>query len=220
MIIPLPVTDPRVCKRDFPVFRSCVREGCGSKPKRNAPASSKRSVNLKLKAARWQPAIWVVCTALAAKASSAPMEHADPTVGWVSDPSRRVNLGLNLSCLLTLGLSFWSLMHLNIPHKYEKKMNYWQRNVKWVFLGIFIHVALQLRLHNLLGRSVVCCLHDCLDVGVSVAILGPIHSSGSEVVRLHVLGTPSTACGIAYILQGFSRRRRACGFEEYTGLCI
>ncbi|KAI9713056.1 MAG: hypothetical protein M1820_001041 [Bogoriella megaspora] len=63
----------------------------------------------------------------------------DPaTVGWVSDPDGRGTSGLIISCLLTLGLCVWNVMHLNIPPKGETKVQYWLRSLKWVALGVLV----------------------------------------------------------------------------------
>ena len=59
------------------------------------------------------------------------------TAGWVSEPSFRGTFSILISCLSTLILSTWSVMHLNVPKKHGTAAGYIKRYFVWGFIGVF-----------------------------------------------------------------------------------
>nr|POE74595.1 centrin-3 [Quercus suber] len=58
-------------------------------------------------------------------------------VGWVSDPDGRGTLNILVSCLSSLLLSSWVVMHLNIPRKQSSTTRRVATHFYWCIYGIF-----------------------------------------------------------------------------------
>ena len=57
--------------------------------------------------------------------------------GWVQDVNFRGTFSILLSCLSTLFLCTWSVMHLNVPDRNQSARSYLKIQVLWCLIGIF-----------------------------------------------------------------------------------
>ena len=58
-------------------------------------------------------------------------------VGWVNEPNGRGTMSILVSCIATLLLCSWSVMHLNIPRKGTSMVATFRSYAYWCFIGIF-----------------------------------------------------------------------------------
>ncbi|KAG8528955.1 uncharacterized protein KY384_006644 [Bacidia gigantensis] len=56
--------------------------------------------------------------------------------GWVSQPNQRGTLDIIWSCVITLALCAWAMLHLNVPAKTDSEVKIFLRKVRWMTLTI------------------------------------------------------------------------------------
>lgn len=56
--------------------------------------------------------------------------------GWVSSPTQRGTLDIIWSCVSTLAICCWVMVHLNIPAKYDTKWIRFLRKARWLVLAV------------------------------------------------------------------------------------
>lgn len=66
-----------------------------------------------------------------------PAQHNNTKVGWVNEPNGRGTLSILVSCLSSLFLSSWAVMHLNIPRKRSSAARRLATYLYWCIYGIF-----------------------------------------------------------------------------------
>jgi hypothetical protein len=64
-------------------------------------------------------------------------QYNNTRVGWVNEPDGRGTMSTLVSCLSSLFLSSWAVMHLNIPAKTESKTRRLATYFYWCIYGIF-----------------------------------------------------------------------------------
>lgn len=57
------------------------------------------------------------------------------TAGWEPDPNTRGTWTIVVSCVITLALSAWTALHLNVPAQQGRQGLRW-RKAKWLGLGL------------------------------------------------------------------------------------
>ena len=64
--------------------------------------------------------------------------HKDPFVqGWIDQPNNRGTIDIIWSCLLTIFLSTWVVICLNVPSRNEPKVQIFWRRFRWMLLAVF-----------------------------------------------------------------------------------
>lgn len=66
-----------------------------------------------------------------------PAQYNDTKVGWVNEPDGRGTLSILVSCLSSLFLSSWAVMHLNIPQTSSNSTRRLAIYFYWCIYGIF-----------------------------------------------------------------------------------
>lgn len=61
----------------------------------------------------------------------------DTRVGWINEPNGRGTWGILVTCISTLLICSWSVMHLNIPPKETSKLQGLKTYGYWCIFGIF-----------------------------------------------------------------------------------
>lgn len=61
---------------------------------------------------------------------------ANNLVGWVAGPTERGTLNLVWSCMLTVFACTWTVLHLNVPSRYDGPWERTFRKVKWMFINL------------------------------------------------------------------------------------
>ncbi|CAA9957302.1 hypothetical protein PTMSG1_00910 [Pyrenophora teres f. maculata] len=56
--------------------------------------------------------------------------------GWVSTPDERGTLDIVWSCVSTLFICLWSMLHLNVPSHKDSFWNIFWRKARWLLLGV------------------------------------------------------------------------------------
>ncbi len=56
--------------------------------------------------------------------------------GWVSQPNQRGTIDIIWSCVITLGICVWAMLHLNVPAKTDSQFTLFLRRVRWMTLAI------------------------------------------------------------------------------------
>ena len=64
-------------------------------------------------------------------------QYNDTRVGWVNEPEGRGTMSILVSCISSLFLSSWAVMHLNIPAKNESQTRRLATYFYWCIYGIF-----------------------------------------------------------------------------------
>ncbi|KAL8766497.1 MAG: hypothetical protein Q9209_006713 [Squamulea sp. 1 TL-2023] len=59
-----------------------------------------------------------------------------PHRGWVGQCDQRGSIDIIWSCLLTIGISLWVMLHLNVPAQHEGFWTCFFRRTKWLILGV------------------------------------------------------------------------------------
>lgn len=67
--------------------------------------------------------------------SSTTPSHVE-TTQWQSEPAIRGTFRLLISCLITLSLCAWTALHLNIPPAGLSTIQWYQKKIKWLLMGI------------------------------------------------------------------------------------
>ena len=57
-------------------------------------------------------------------------------LGWVSQPNQRGTIDIIWSCLVTLGVCVWAMLHLNVPAKADSQYTLFLRRARWMTLAI------------------------------------------------------------------------------------
>ena len=58
------------------------------------------------------------------------------TSAWRSEPKDRGTFNILSTCLITLCLCVWTVVHLNVP-EHERLSSQWLRKVGWLAMGVF-----------------------------------------------------------------------------------
>lgn len=66
-----------------------------------------------------------------------PAQHNYTKVGWVNEPDGRGTLSILVSCLSSLFLSSWAVMHLNVPRRRSSTTRRLGTYLYWCIYGIF-----------------------------------------------------------------------------------
>jgi len=66
-----------------------------------------------------------------------PAQHNHTKVGWVNEPNGRGTLSILVSCLSSLFLSSWAVMHLNVPCRRSSTARRLATYLYWCIFGIF-----------------------------------------------------------------------------------
>ena len=73
------------------------------------------------------------------------MEIGPPTEGgWVSQPNQRGTLDIVWSCVSTLAICCWTMVHLNIPAKFDTRLVQFFRKARWLTLAVLAPELLML----------------------------------------------------------------------------
>jgi len=64
-------------------------------------------------------------------------QYNNTRVGWVNEPDGRGTMSILVSCLSSLFLSSWAVMHLNIPAKTESQTRRLATYFYWCIYGVF-----------------------------------------------------------------------------------
>lgn len=56
--------------------------------------------------------------------------------GWVGGPDERGTLDIVWTCVSTLFICLWSMLHLNIPSQKDTFWNIFWRKARWLLLGV------------------------------------------------------------------------------------
>lgn len=57
-------------------------------------------------------------------------------LGWVSQPNQRGTIDIIWSCVVTLSICVWAMLHLNVPAKADNRFHIFVRQVRWMTLAI------------------------------------------------------------------------------------
>ena len=57
-------------------------------------------------------------------------------LGWVSQPNQRGTLDIIWSCVVTLGICVWAMLHLNVPAESDSQITLFLRRARWMVLAI------------------------------------------------------------------------------------
>ena len=57
-------------------------------------------------------------------------------LGWVSQPSQRGTLDILWSCVVTLGICVWAMLHLNVPAESDSQITLFLRRAPWMMLAM------------------------------------------------------------------------------------
>ena len=71
------------------------------------------------------------------QSTSTPAQHNYTKVGWVNEPDGRGTLSILVSCLSSLFLSSWAVMHLNVPRRRCSTTRRLATYFYWCIYGIF-----------------------------------------------------------------------------------
>jgi len=55
---------------------------------------------------------------------------------WQPEPTTRGTFSILTTCIITLSLCAWSILHLNIPEHGKADQQFW-RKMKWLLVNIF-----------------------------------------------------------------------------------
>ena len=56
--------------------------------------------------------------------------------GWVSQPNQRGSIDIIWSCVFTLIICLWTMLHLNLPAPNDNSWTIFWRRTRWLLLGI------------------------------------------------------------------------------------
>jgi hypothetical protein len=62
----------------------------------------------------------------------------DIVTSWVSSPNQRGTCDILYSCVVTITLCIFTVLHLNIPAYREKHWKQYRRKFKWMFIAIIV----------------------------------------------------------------------------------
>ena len=65
-----------------------------------------------------------------------PLGTANHTASWRPEPKERGSFGVLSSCLTTIGLCVWTVVHLNIPEHGRSSRHVWMKAL-FLVLGLF-----------------------------------------------------------------------------------
>ena len=57
-------------------------------------------------------------------------------LGWVSQPNQRGTIDIIWSCVVTLGICLWAMLHLNVPARTDGHFTLFLRRVRWMTLAL------------------------------------------------------------------------------------
>lgn len=75
-----------------------------------------------------------LCYPVAASASTIPDESMRR--GWVDQPNQRGTMDIIVSCVATLFICLWTMLHLNLPAPDDSDWTKLWRKLRWLLLGI------------------------------------------------------------------------------------
>ena len=64
------------------------------------------------------------------------MSDSRTMLGWVSQPNQRGTIDIIWSCVATLGICVWAMLHLNVPSQADSQVTLFLRRVRWMTLAI------------------------------------------------------------------------------------
>ena len=65
-------------------------------------------------------------------------------LGWVDQPNQRGTIDIIWSCVVTLGIGVWAMLHLNVPAKTDGEITLFIRRVRWMMWAILAPELLML----------------------------------------------------------------------------
>ena len=131
------------------------------------------------------------------------MNDLQARLGWVSQPNQRGTIDIIWSCIVTLGICVWAMLHLNVPASTDSESSLFLRRARWMFLAI---LAPELVMLFACGQwaSAKRSVAEMRELGCSDWTMVHAHYADSGGFLLHVEDTvsfPITAKQIHYLVQ-------------------
>ena len=124
-------------------------------------------------------------------------------LGWVGQPNQRGTIDIIWSCVATLGICVWAMLHLNVPSQTDSHFTLFLRRVRWMTLAILAPEVIMLFAGGQWAsarRSVA----EMGEIGCSDWTIVHAHYADSGGFLLHSKDTqsfPVTAKQIYYLIQ-------------------